>query len=227
MKALIIEDSADVVEAMSLCFQIRWPEIEMSSSTLGAHGIEKVKSLSFDIIILDLNLPDIDGLDVLRQIRSFSEVPIIIVTVRGSEDDQAIGLEMGADDYIVKPFRPRDFVARVSSVLRRSQVYEVNPNSQSITRGKLTLRLVDNVVYIGDEIVKLTPNESKLLYLLMKNSEQTLDSKKIMLEVWEQDRTTTDVLRTYIRRLRDKLQDHPPQVILSQRGGGYRFATPE
>ncbi|MFC1939788.1 response regulator transcription factor [Chloroflexota bacterium] len=125
MKALIIEDNADVVEAISLCLQTRWPDVTISSSALGFNGVEKVKSLSLDIIILDLNLPDIDGLEVLRQIRSFSSLPIIIVTVRGEEDDQAKGLEMGADDYIVKPFRPRDLIARVNSVLRRSRLSEV------------------------------------------------------------------------------------------------------
>ena len=125
MKVLIIEDNADVVEAISLCLQIRWPEVAISASASGLKGAEMAKSLSFDIILLDLNLPDTDGLEVLRQIRSFSNIPIIIVTVRGNEDDQAKGLEMGADDYIVKPFRPRDLVARVNSVLRRSHVFEV------------------------------------------------------------------------------------------------------
>ncbi|MFC1939789.1 response regulator transcription factor [Chloroflexota bacterium] len=226
MKALIIEDNADVVEAISLCLQIRWPDVAISSSALGFNGVEKVKSLSLDIIILDLNLPDIDGLEVLRQIRSFSSLPIIIVTVRGEEDDQAKGLEMGADDYIVKPFRPRDLIARVNSVLRRSRLSEDITESQSIARGKLTLRLADGEAQIGEERVKLTPTESKLLYVLMTNAENTLSTEKIIQEVWGSHPTATDIVRTYVRRLRDKLKDKPPQIILNQRGGGYRFVSP-
>ena len=227
MKALIIEDNADVVEAISLCLQIRWPEVDISASALGLNGVEMVRSLSFDIIILDLNLPDIDGLEVLRQIRAFSNIPIVIVTVRGEEDDQAKGLEIGADDYIVKPFRPRDLVARVNAVLRRSRVSEVAGESQSIVRGKLTLRLADSEAQLGEEMVKLTPNECKLLYVLMNNAERTLSSEKIIEEVWGKASTDTDAVRTYVGRLRDKLNDKPSQMILNERGGGYRFVSPK
>ncbi len=226
MNVLIIEDDANVVEAITLCLQLRWPEVNTSTATVGIEGIEKIKSGAFDITLLDLNLPDIDGLEVLKRVRSFSNVPIIIVTVRGWEEDQAKGLEMGADDYIVKPFRPRDLIARVNSVLRRSRVSEVNEESQSITRGKLTLRLADSEAQLGEEIVKLTPNESKLLYVLLKNAERTVSSENIIQEVWGRDCEATDVVRTYVRRLRDKLKDKPPQIILNQRGGGYRFVSP-
>ncbi len=226
MKTLIIEDSADVAEAVSLCLQLRWPEVTISIAAEGTRGIKMLQSESFDIVILDLNLPDIDGFEVLRQARHFSKVPIIILTVRGEEEDQAKGLEIGADDYIVKPFRPRDLVARVNAVLRRFRVSKATEESHSIVRGKLTLRLVANEAQLGEEIVKLTPNESKLLYVLMNNAEHTLSSEKILQEVWGRDSVATDVVRTYIRRLRDKLKDRPPQIILSQRGGGYRFVSP-
>jgi len=223
---LIIEDDANVVEAISLCLQLRWPEVNISVAAQGIEGIEKIQSGSFDITLLDLNLPIINGFEVLKRIRSFSNVPIIIITVRGWEEDQAKGLEMGADDYIVKPFRPRDLVARVNSVLRRSRLYEVAEESQSTRRGKLTLRLADSEAQLGEEITKLTPNESKLLYVLMKNAEHTLSNEKIIQEVWGRDSVATDVVRTYVRRLRDKLKDKPPQIILNQRGGGYRFVGP-
>jgi len=226
LNVLIIEDDADVAEAIQLCLQLRWPEVNTSIVTGGIEGIEKIKSGAFDITILDLNLWDIDGLKVLKRVRSFSNVPVIIVTVRGWEEDQAKGLEMGADDYIVKPFRPRDLNARVNSVLRRSPVSEVNEEPQSIICGKLTLRLADGEAQLGEEIAKLTPNESKLLYTLMKNSEHTLSSENIMQKVWGRDRASTDEVRTYIKRLRDKLNDKPPQIILNQRGGGYRFVSP-
>ncbi|MFC1934659.1 response regulator transcription factor, partial [Chloroflexota bacterium] len=205
MRVLIIEDSVEVAEAISLCLQLRWPEVNLTIAAEGIRGIAELESELFDIVLLDLNLPDIDGFEVLKRVRSFSNVPIIIVTVRGEEEDQAKGLEMGADDYIIKPFRPRDLVARVNSMLRRSSVSEVTEESQSIIRGKLILRLAYNEVQFGKEIVKLTPLEAELLYILMKNAEHTLSNEKIKQEIWRGDFEATDLVRTYIRRLRDKL----------------------
>lgn len=226
MRVLIIEDSADVAEAVSLCLQLRWHQIMPFVVTEGTRGIKMLQSGSFDIVILDLNLPDIDGFEVLNRIRSFSNVPIIIVTVRGEEEDQARGLEMGADDYIVKPFRPRDLVARVNAVLRRAHVPEVIEGQPSVVRGKLILKLTTNEVRLGEEMIKLTPTECKLLYVLMKNAEHTLSSEKILQEVWGKVYTDTESVRTYIRRLRDKLNDNPPEIILTEHGGGYRFVSP-
>lgn len=216
----------EVAEAVSLCLQLRWPEVALSIAAEGTRGIEILQSESFDIVILDINLPDIDGFEVLRRIRSFSNVLIIILTVRGKEEDQARGLEMGADDYIVKPFRPRDLVARVNTVLRRRIVPEVTREQPFIVRGKLTLNLSNNEVRLGDQTIELTATESKLLYALMENNEETLNSKKVSQEVWGKDYMNTDLLRTYIRRLRNKLNDSPPQIILSERGEGYRFVSP-
>ena len=226
MKALIIEDSADVVEAVSLCLQLRWPEVAISKAAEGNRGIEIVQDESFDVIILDLNLTDIDGLDLLREIRSFSNVPIIILTVREKEDDQARGLELGADDYIVKPFRARDLVARVNAVLRRSRVSQVTVEQSSLTRGKLILDLTANSVQLGEEVIKLTPTEVKVLNVLMSNTEHTLGSERILREVWGDKYINTGLLRTHIRRIRQKLKDKPPQIILNQHGGGYRFVSP-
>lgn len=177
--------------------------------------------------MLDINLPDIDGFEVLRRIRSFSDVPVIMLTVRGREEDQTRGLEMGADDYIVKPFRPRDLVARVNAVLRRAAIYAGNREQQpSITRGKLVLNLTNNEVQLGDKKIKLTPIESKLLYVLMETPNGTLGGERISQEVWGKEHMSTDPLRTYIRRLRNKLNDNPPQIILTEYGEGYKFVNP-
>lgn len=226
MRVLIIEDDANVVEAVSLCLQLRWPEVTISTASEGTVGIEVLESESFDIAILDLNLPDIDGFQALRQIRSFSNVPIIILTVRGREEDQAKGLEAGADDYIVKPFRPRDLVARVNAVLRRTRRSEPAPETTSIVRGKLTLDLRKDEVHFGEQMTKLTPTESRILYVLMRDAGDTLSSSKISQEVWGKEYRTSDPVRTYIRRLRDRLNDYPPQIIVNERGEGYRFVSP-
>lgn len=226
MKALIIEDNVDVVEAVSLCLQLRWPEVAIFSAAEGTKGIEMLDSESFDIVILDLNLPDIDGFDVLRRIRSSSNVPIIILTVRGKEEDQTRGLEIGADDYIVKPFKARDLVARVNAVLRRARVSRVTEEQPSVVRGKLILNLTTNETQLGGEIASLTPIESKVLYVLMSNAEHTLSNKEILQKVWRKEDMNAALLRTHIRRIRDKLKDKPPRIILNERGGGYRFVSP-
>ncbi len=226
MKVLIIEDSPEVAESISLCLQIRWPEVELSVAAEGVKGVEIAKSETFGLIILDINLPDIDGFKVLNQIRSFSKVPIIIVTVRGNEHDQTMGLEMGADDYIVKPFRPRDLIARANAVLRRTQDFEVTDEQPLIIRGDLTLNLTTDEVLLHGQTIQLTRTEAKVLYVLMKNAEKTLDGEELFQKVWSKDYSDSQVLRSYIRRLRDKLNDNPPRVILTERGEGYRFVSP-
>jgi len=205
---------------------MRWPEVNLTNATEGTKGIEQLKAGSFDLIILDLNLPDIDGLEVLKRIRSFTQIPIIIVTVRGSEQEQVIGLEMGADDYIVKPFRPRDLVARVNAVLRRTQ--ETGPSEEYlvVVRGQLTLDIAACQAFLRGQTIKLTPTESRLLYVLMKNPGQTLAREEIFKQAWGENYPGGETLRSYIRKLRDKLGDNPPRIILTERGQGYRFVSP-
>jgi len=178
------------------------------------------------MLILDINLPDMDGFRVLQEVRTFSNIPTIILTVRGKEDDQTRGLEMGADDYIVKPFRPRDLVARVNAVLRRYSSGGIGKEKPTIVRGKLSLNLTNNEVTLRDKKTKLTPTEAKLLYILMENPEETLSGERISNEVWGRQPTDTDELRTYIRRLRNKLKDNPPRIILTDYGEGYKFIAP-
>ncbi len=226
MKVLIIEDSPEIVEAVALCLQLRWPEVEIAVAAEGTRGIEILKSSSFNIIILDINLPDMDGFKVLQEVRIFSDVPTIILTVRGKEEDQARGLEMGADDYIVKPFKPRDLVARVNAVTRRATNVKTGREKPIIVRGKLTLDLTNNEITLRDKKSKLTPTEAKLLYILMDNPEETLTGEKIAYQVWGKEHTDTDELRTYVRRLRNKLKDNPPRIILTDYGEGYKFVTP-
>jgi two-component system response regulator VicR len=226
LKVLIIEDNAEVVEAVSLCLQLRWPEASILIAAEGHQGIEMLEANSIEIVILDINLPDIDGFQVLERIRLFSNVPVIMLTVRGREEDQTRGLEIGADDYIVKPFRPRDLVARVNAVLRRSTSHKSLGEVPYIVRGKLSLNFTNNEVQYGEQTIKLTPTESKLLYVLMENAKSTLSSKDVSQHVWGKNNMNTDPVRTYIRRLRNKLNDNPPQIILTEYGEGYKFVSP-
>jgi DNA-binding response OmpR family regulator len=225
MRVLIIEDSADVAETISLCLEMRWPDTVVAVTENGEKGVEVVKSETFDLIILDINLPDIDGFEVLRRLRQLSNVPVIIVTVRGEEEDNAKGLEMGADDYIVKPFSPRDLLSRINAVVRRSRTTLTEGDPQ-IVQGNLKLNLATNEACLLDKTFKLTPTECKLLYTLMRSPGRTVQNEELLQNVWGDEDTENDVLRTYIRRIRDKFNDNPPRIILTEHGQGYRFISP-
>jgi two-component system KDP operon response regulator KdpE len=206
VKALIIEDDPQIVESVSLCFELKWPEVEFISSLNGEGGIELIKKESPDIVVLDLGLPDMDGFDVLRHIRSFSDVPVIILTVRREEANRIEGLELGADDYITKPFSPGELMARVKVVLRRS--------------GRVTLR--------GREI-NLTPVEFKLLYTMVQHEGEMLPPGFLLREVWgEMYVDSPQYLEVCIQRLRSKMESDPshPQMVLDVEGG-YMFFSDE
>ena len=207
MKVLIIEDSAQIVEAVSLCIQLRWPEAIISYTVEGNQGLSLLKQESFDMVILDINLPDIDGFEVLRQIRASSDVPTIILTVRGREDDQAKGLEMGADDYIVKPFRPKDLIARVNAVLRRSYTHQTDIEQPSTVRDLPSPDLSNTETAPEDRIVKLTHAEARLLYFMVEKFEYTLVNEHLPLNIRGAVFNSPDHFKTSIRRLKNKLSE--------------------
>jgi len=122
MKMLIVEDSKEIVETLSILIKFRWPDAEIITTPEGKKGVEVLMTTLVDIVILDINLPDIDGFHVLRILREFSKIPVIMLTVKGAEEDRVRGLEGGADDYVVKPFRSKELLARIEAVLRRSSV---------------------------------------------------------------------------------------------------------
>ena len=205
MKVLIIEDSAQVAEAVSLCIQLRWPEAIIASAVEGSQGLSLLTRESFEMVILDINLPDIDGFEVLKQIRASSDVPTIILTVRGREDDQTRGLELGADDYIVKPFRPKDLVARVNAVLRRSHTHQTDIEQRRTVRGESSLDTPTAETGFGDRIVKLTHDETRLLHFMVEKFECTLVSEPIPSNVWGGVFNNPDQMKAFIIRLKDKL----------------------
>jgi len=231
LKALIVEDDPDVAESVSLCLQLRWAGITATVSVEGGNAVDLARTESFDVVILDINLPDISGFEVLKRIRRFSHVPIIIVSVRGSTKDQVRGLDMGADDYIVKPFRPADLTARVNAVLRRSQLARadagaVEPETRTVISGRISLSLANDSVTVDGKTIELSRYESRLLHMLMQNEGKPLNTRAILDEVWERRHSDDYLISTYVRRLRDKLGDNPPRMIVPQGGGGYRFVSP-
>lgn len=226
MKALVIDDDPGIVEVVSICFQLRWNGATVISANDGGKGLELVEAESPDVVILDIGLPDMDGFQVLREIRRFSQVPVIMLTVRGEDTDVARGLELGADDYITKPFSHVELMARVHAVLRRTQGV-VTTEEQSFVSGKLSVNFATNEVTVGGKPVKLTSIESKLLYHLIKNEGRLLPHENLLQKVWgETYGDARDLLRVHIQHLRQKLGDsiESPKIIVTEHGMGYKFA---
>jgi DNA-binding response OmpR family regulator len=219
MRALIVDD--DRVLADIVAFALRREGFEIILADDGAAGLQRWEEEDPDLIILDVNLPKMDGFEVCRKIRERSTTPIIMLTVRGEDDDIVRGLEIGADDYIPKPFSPRQLVARAYAVLRRAGQMAV-PSPHQV--GDLQLGPNRREARIGDgEPIPLTPLEGKLLTYLMINAGQVLTADAIIDHVWGPRGGDRDMLRQLVHRLRDKIEPDPgnPTHIKTVPGLGY------
>jgi two-component system KDP operon response regulator KdpE len=226
MKVLIVEDDKEIVDAITLAFQIRWPEAKVVSTRLGRKGVELVETEDPDIVILDLGLPDVSGFEALNQIRLFSHVPIIILTVRAEESDVVKGLEWGADDYILKPFRQLELLARVKALIRRQSPAD----EETITAGPLRLEVTGGQAHLEGKEIALTITESRILAHLMRNAGHVVTHSSLAESVWGNDYPgAADSLKVHIRRLREKIEANPsqPKFILTKAGVGYFLAKPE
>ena len=229
MKVLVIEDDPGIIEVVSLCFQLRWSGTSLLSAATGARGVDLVETESPDVVILDIGLPDIDGYQVLHDIRRFSDVPVIMLTVRGEDTHVAKGLEMGADDYIIKPFSHIELIARVQAVLRRTQGVSVTDEERPFTSGKLSVDFASNEVALDGKPVKLTSTERKLLHYLIRNEGRILSHESLLAKVWGDNYIDArDLLRVHIQHLRQKLGDktESPSIIVTEHGMGYKFVRP-
>lgn len=220
MKALVVDDDLALADVVS--FTLRKAGYDVIVAYDGLMAMNRWHDESPDLIILDLNLPKLDGLKVCEQIRSQDNTPIIILSVRGEEDDIVKGLKLGADDYIVKPFSPRQLVARAEAVLRRSNDSHISPSP--LTVGKLTLDLTRcEVNNDGEPLAKITPLESRLLEALMINSGQVLPFDTIIDHVWGPVGGDRAMLKQLVYRLRHKIEPNPskPTYIETIAGIGY------
>jgi len=226
MKAVVIEDDKSIVDVVNLAFEFRWPDARLLSASDGKEGIGVVKSESPDVVILDINLPDINGFTVLKEIRKFSTVPVIILTVRSDDEDMVRGLELGADDYVIKPFNYITLLARIKAVLRRSEKTSPGESYNMAFGSRLKIDFVGQKVWVDDRLVKLTPTEYRLFVLLVKNDNKVVTHNQIINELWENSPgASTENLWIHIRRLRKKLHDSPPEMILNKHGSGYMFKS--
>ncbi len=227
MKILVIEDAQEIVDTITLCFELRWPGVQVISTPEGRQGLTLAETQSPDIIILDLGLPDMDGFDVLKDIRSYSNVPIIIVTVRGDEIDRVRGLELGADDYVTKPFSHIELLARIQAVLRRTSIPAIKAEQKPFQSPRITIDFNTRTITADGQAIKLTPTEYNLLNYLVMNTGTTLTHRALLEKVWgEEYIDSPEYLKVYIQRLRNKLEEDPsnPNILISQRGVGYKFA---
>jgi len=226
VRILIIEDDNTIAETFSLACKIRWPEVEVIHTTKGKEGVIKVETDAPDAVVLDLGLPDISGFDVLRQIRSFSEVPIMISTVRAGENDIIKACEMGADAYVVKPFSQLEFLSRLKALLRR-RIDGIQ--QEPIVRGALRYSPSMSTLTYNNKSIALTRTEGLILYELMKNENLVLSNTFLAEKIWgDYYHSSDENIRSYILRLRKKIEDdtNHPRRIRTKVGHGYYFFTP-
>jgi two-component system KDP operon response regulator KdpE len=228
MKILVIDDAAEVVESVRLGFTLQWREVDVLGANAGEAGLDMLEREAPNLVLLDVGLPDIDGFQVLERIRLFSDVPVILLTARDDTMDKVKGLELGADDYITKPFNHLELLARVRALLRRLEMPAPMSRAPSFRSGELEVDFAAQEARLSGVRLDLTPTEYKLLYHLVRNVGQVLPHGTLLAKVWGREYVDeVDYVRVYIRRLRDKLRDDPeqPRFIRTERGLGYRFLS--
>jgi two-component system KDP operon response regulator KdpE len=224
---LIIDDEIQIQRALRTILTEK--QFQVSTASRGEDGLALAAANEPDLIILDLGLPDMDGVEVCMRLREWTQTPVIILSVRDSERQKVAALDQGADDYLTKPFSIEELLARVRVALRHS-VHMQGTQSKIVKAGPITVDLAWHLVRRGEEEVKLTGTEYKLLAYLASNRGRVLTHQSILTHVWgPADADHTEYLRVYMRQLRKKLEADPerPQYILTEPGIGYRFIADE
>lgn len=223
-RILVVDDEERMVRFIRL--NLEHDGFQVIEAYNGTQAIDKVRSSLPDLVLLDVMMPDIDGFEVLRMIRENNNVPVIMLTAKGEEEDRVRGLEMGADDYITKPFSPRELVSRVRAVLRRTEIVGGSTHGLIEVDDRLKIDFDRHEIWVDGQLVKLRPTEYRLLYHLVQNAGWVLTHDQILTKVWGYEyRDEPHYVRLYINYLRQKLEKDPsnPKYILTERGIGYRF----
>lgn len=229
MNILSITDNSEMLRDISYYFEHHWPEAVINSASEGGKGVELVEAKTTGIVLLDLILPDIDGFEVLSQIRSFSSVPIIVVASRGRNTDRIRCLEMGADDFMIKPFSYNELLARIKAILRRTS-REQAIQSELFSFEGLVVSLTSGEVTLDGKEIELTSTEYKLLCQLAINCGRTISQEALLSRIWGEGHLgKLDILEVLIERLQKKLRDTSinQQLISTVPGIGYRFGNLE
>jgi two-component system KDP operon response regulator KdpE len=228
-RILIVDDEAQIRKFLRISLEAHGYAVV--EAIRGADGVAKCATEQPDLVVLDLGLPDADGKDVVRRIREWSQVPILVLSVRQSEAEKVASLDAGADDYVVKPFGIAELLARVRALMRgRRRDGEPGGQEAAIVAGELTVDIARHTVTVAGEPVRLTRKEFDLLRVLARNAGRIVTHRQLLAEVWgKAHENDTHYLRVFIGQLRQKLADDPaePRFIMNEPGVGYRLLTPE
>ena len=224
MKILIVEDDLSLINGLSFAIKKQGYELDIVRTSAEADKIWGNRK--YDLVILDVSLPDGSGFDICRKIREVSKVPIIFLTAADEETDIIMGLDIGGDDYITKPFKLSVLMSRINAILRRSNGFK---NDTELNSNGITVKLLKGEVYKNGERIDLTAGEYRLLCMFMENPDIVLSSEQILGRLWDCDEKFVDnnTLTVYIRRLRTKIEDEPsePKMIVTVRGMGYKWSV--
>ncbi len=224
MKVLVVDDELPIVEAVA--YNLRKEGYQTLTAGDADQCLDIARREKPDLILLDVMLPSASGFDVCRMLRKISSVPIIMLTARAEETDRVVGLELGADDYITKPFSMRELIARIKSVLRRSAASEPERGEEPVESGNLRIDPTRYEVTVGDRRVELSPKEFDLLRFLAAHPDQVFSRQTLLDNVWGADAYVEDrTVDVHIRWLREKIETDPsqPQRLLTVRGVGYKL----
>ncbi|PRY81398.1 response regulator transcription factor [Alkalibacterium olivapovliticus] len=233
-KVLVVEDDLSIGKLLE--YNLVKEGYEVDVVTDGNEGLKRALSSEYTIILLDLMLPGKDGMDICRELKQEkNDTPIIMLTAKDSEIDKIIGLEIGADDYITKPFSPREVVARIKAILRRSNKSEVKESSLDVSEEELVLNDLTIYpdkyeVYLKGKLIEFTPKEFELLLYLAKHKNRILSREQLLLAVWDYDYSgETRIVDVHVSHLREKIEENPkiPVYIKTARGFGYKFEVPK
>lgn len=223
-RILVVDDEERMVRFIRL--NLEHDGFQVSEAFNGKEAIQKIRDVTPDLILLDVMMPDIDGFEVLETVREVSQVPVIMLTAKGEEDDRVRGLELGADDYVTKPFSPRELVSRVKAVLRRTEGATGSMHGLIEVDDRLKIDFDRREIWLEGKLVKLRPTEYRMLYHLVQNAGWVVTHDQLLTKVWGYEyRDEPHYVRLYINYLRQKLEANPsePKYILTERGVGYRF----
>jgi DNA-binding response OmpR family regulator len=230
LKILVVDDDAQITEVVGIILEVRWPGTVVYEALDAKKGLELLEKEHPDLVILDIMLPDMDGIALCKEMRRRSSVPIIFVTARTKDIDAARGLEAGADDYVAKPFSHLELLARIRAVLRRAQVQGGPlPEPEPFASKDLRVDFATREAWVRGELTRLTPTEFAILRGLVKNWGRVVPKRALIQEVWgPEPPEASKHLRVHVQHLRQKLHDDPnhPQMIATEWRVGYRFLQP-
>lgn len=226
-RVLVVDDEPRMIGFIRMNLELEGHQVIEAHN--GLEALDAVRTQLPDIVILDVMMPELDGFETLRMLREFSDIPVIMLTAKGDENDKVYGLELGADDYVTKPFGPRELSSRIKAVMRRWKNPSTSPTDAILKiDDHLSVDFNQREVIVDDERVKLRPTEYRLLYHLIENAGWTVPHDQLLAKVWGYEyRDEAHYVRLYVNYLREKIEEDPsnPQYILTERGVGYRFVN--